>query len=590
MLSTIKSLLRKSTSASSVNSLLSDGSPATPSLADADQFPFPTNPALVKKFRHNSCPKHLPNPEARINDVRYFLFILLTSKSNDCAKHYPEWVLETCLAWKGGGLQFLKCTEEQLEDLCPMTAAVGFDSHKHKIGTHISFPARQEIGETIAKFVLEKREGEKRPPMIQRRLQEKRSRPPSLWEASNISVVASRPLSSSCSVTLPRDHYARTGSSSRSTRSVRRRIDILPPILSSVALSESPTTIPTSLDKPSILASSVPPSGPATRGSFRLDVDITEDTASDLATELPGSTHQKFSSTPIAASMSRSLSTSRLNAVRHDEEQNPARLGSNLISTEQTARFTNREPGVNLFSQHTMPTAYRAPDPGVKAEGSGSLPSAERPNMTQKKKTHSKESAESNMRHDSGVDNSSQLSLHSTYCHASSAISSSNLKNPTNFDTVNYDLYKPCRIPGSNTMRTLPSGILRTTATDSRSCPSPESSLSKSSTPATSVTPERRVTFVPSRYRELSCRGRLRFALENHYQNLEQLRNASSWRNIHRAATMRSQRSTGTLHSSHNSMHNPYSGQSPGARGPPPPFIRQESASTQRKPSVHQRE
>jgi hypothetical protein len=161
MLSTIKSLLRKSTSASSVNSLLSDGSPATPSLTEADQFPFPTNPALVKKFRHNSCPKHLPNPKARINDVRYFLFILLTSKSNDCAKHYPEWVLETCLTWNGGGLQFLKCTEEQLEDLCPMTAAVGFDSHKYKIGTHISFPARQKIGETIAKFVLEKREGEK---------------------------------------------------------------------------------------------------------------------------------------------------------------------------------------------------------------------------------------------------------------------------------------------------------------------------------------------------------------------------------------------------------------------------------------------
>jgi hypothetical protein len=189
MLSSITSLLRISTSASSVNSLCSDGSAATSSLVDPDRLPFPTHPASVKKFRHNSCPKHLPNLQASVKDVRYFLFILLTSKSNDCAKHYPEWVLETCLAWKSDGLQFLNCTEEQLENLCPITAAVGFDSHKHKIGIHIPFPARQEIGKTITRFVLRKREGEKRPRMIQRRVQEERNWPTNPWEVPSISVA-----------------------------------------------------------------------------------------------------------------------------------------------------------------------------------------------------------------------------------------------------------------------------------------------------------------------------------------------------------------------------------------------------------------
>jgi hypothetical protein len=598
MLPSIKSLFRISTSASTVNSLCFGGSSATSSLVDADQFPFPINPAAVKKFRHNSCPKHLPNPEARVNDVRYFLFILLTSRLNNCAKHYPEWVLETCLTWKGDGLQFLNCTEEQLENLCPMTAAIGFDSHKHKLGTHIPFPARQKIGETIAKFVLEKREGEKRLHMIQRRLQEELNRPKSPWKAPSTSVAAhdlgitqktmppSRPLSSSRSVNLPRNRYASTGSSSKSIITVRRHIDISPSISSSVSLSESSTIIPASLNDSPILASPVPFFGPENSAPFCHNDDTVEGSAGLEACDVAGSRRLSFSSTPIAVSTSTFLSPSRLSAPRNDKEHNPSKLRSEPLSTEQIARFTNREPSVNLVSQHTMPLAYRAPNPSVKVKDSGSLLSAQRPDLTQKQTSWSGGSGEKDMIHDSSVDNSSQSSSHPTYPvlrHASSAVTSCSLQDPVSFKTVNYDLYTTCPISRSNTALLSPRGILRAAAADSTGCPSPASSSSEFSTPLASISSNNCVTFAPSRYGERSGSGLLTTALEAHYQNVKQLREAASTRSLHRALTVRSKRSVGMLHVSQGSTHNPYSGQSSSSRGPPPPFIRQESASLQRQ-------
>jgi hypothetical protein len=176
MLFTLKSLFRPSTQVNSTGTVSNNSSPSTPLIIIADEFPFPTNPTRVKKARHNNPPKYLPRADASVRDIQYFLYNLLTSKSNDCAKRYPEWVLETCMGWGEDSGQFHNCTQEQLETLCPITAvAIGIASHKHKPGAFVPIPARHMIGEAIAQFVLEKREGENQPHTIHRRLQEERS-------------------------------------------------------------------------------------------------------------------------------------------------------------------------------------------------------------------------------------------------------------------------------------------------------------------------------------------------------------------------------------------------------------------------------
>src|SRR6185295_4965232 len=44
---------------------------------DTREFLFYLDPKLVASQRHESHPKHLPSPDASVNDVRYFLFALL---------------------------------------------------------------------------------------------------------------------------------------------------------------------------------------------------------------------------------------------------------------------------------------------------------------------------------------------------------------------------------------------------------------------------------------------------------------------------------------------------------------------------------
>jgi hypothetical protein len=131
-------------------------------LPRSDQFPFPTNPELVRKARHRDYPKYLPKPEASVNEVRYFLYTLLTSKRNECAKHYPEWVLETCIAWNGDGDDLRNSNEEQLAAICPFSAQAGpIDSRKHRPGAYVPVPARNMIGRTIVGCVAEMKVREK---------------------------------------------------------------------------------------------------------------------------------------------------------------------------------------------------------------------------------------------------------------------------------------------------------------------------------------------------------------------------------------------------------------------------------------------
>jgi hypothetical protein len=160
------------------STLYSTTTPSTTSLSTNDQFPFPTNPSRVKKARHNNHPQYLPRPDASVRDVQYFLYTLLTNKAHECAKKYPEWVLETCMGWAGDGQQLRSCTEEQLATLCPYQAIVsGIDSSKHRPGAFVPIPARHMIGQVIARFVAEKKSREKQIEDVHSRLEEERRRP-----------------------------------------------------------------------------------------------------------------------------------------------------------------------------------------------------------------------------------------------------------------------------------------------------------------------------------------------------------------------------------------------------------------------------
>jgi hypothetical protein len=131
-------------------------------LPRSDQYPFPTDPELVRKARHCDYPTYLPKSEASVSEVRYFLYTLLTSKRNVCAKQYPEWVLETCIAWNGNGDDLRSCSEDQLAAICPLSAqACHIDSRRHITGMYVPVPARNMIGRTIVGCVAELKTREK---------------------------------------------------------------------------------------------------------------------------------------------------------------------------------------------------------------------------------------------------------------------------------------------------------------------------------------------------------------------------------------------------------------------------------------------
>jgi hypothetical protein len=120
------------------------------------------------------------------------------------------------------------------------------------------------------------------------------------------------------------------------------------------------------------------------------------------------------------------------------------------------------------------------------------------------------------MRHESGVDNSSQSSIHFTHPvprHALSAVTLSNLQNFVSFKIVSYDLYTGYSISESSNTHLVPSEILCAAAVDSRGRPSSASSLGEYSTRTTSVTSDRCVVFAPRIYRERSGSDRLTIAL-----------------------------------------------------------------------------
>ena len=142
-----------------------------------DQWPFPLNPKHVRKARHSVTPRHLPEDGAPVKEVRYFLYNLLTDKRHDCAKEYPEWVLETCMGFNGNGNDLRQLTEQQLLALCPITAVqAGIQSRTHKRGSFVPPKARANIGCVIAQFVADRRAREQQATTVHRGLRQERNR------------------------------------------------------------------------------------------------------------------------------------------------------------------------------------------------------------------------------------------------------------------------------------------------------------------------------------------------------------------------------------------------------------------------------
>lgn len=136
------------------------------------KYPFPLNPNLVKNSRHDYHPESLPAMSDDTWRVRHNLYMLLTSRQNDCAKDYPAWVLETCIGWTGSGFELRQRTEQQLLELCPISAlAPDIESKKHRPGVFAPPQARAMIGGVIVHFVADKTARERQGDTVRRHLE-----------------------------------------------------------------------------------------------------------------------------------------------------------------------------------------------------------------------------------------------------------------------------------------------------------------------------------------------------------------------------------------------------------------------------------
>jgi hypothetical protein len=116
---------------------------------------LPKNLEDVSKSQHRNVPKNLPSDNASQDEVRYYLYSVLTCRENISAKTYPQWVLETCMSWEGPGKRLRNMTDEELQILCPLRAGYAKirPSRKHKLEDLPVPAARQIIGAAIARAV-----------------------------------------------------------------------------------------------------------------------------------------------------------------------------------------------------------------------------------------------------------------------------------------------------------------------------------------------------------------------------------------------------------------------------------------------------
>jgi hypothetical protein len=79
--------------------------------------------------------------------------------------------LETCIGFNGNGHDLRNYTEQQLMNLCPITAdALGIESRTHKRGSFVPMQARADIGRVIAQYVADKKALEQKADDVQHNL------------------------------------------------------------------------------------------------------------------------------------------------------------------------------------------------------------------------------------------------------------------------------------------------------------------------------------------------------------------------------------------------------------------------------------
>ncbi|ORY11427.1 hypothetical protein BCR34DRAFT_614623 [Clohesyomyces aquaticus] len=128
-------------------------------LLEAGTFEIPRSLKEVTDSVHDNVPSSLPKETATRDEVRYFLFDLLTVKEYKIAKNWPQWVIETVAHWDRDGYSFL-AMEDNFESLCPLNPrhidGLNYKERKSII-THPPPQCRATIGRVISNFVKRER-------------------------------------------------------------------------------------------------------------------------------------------------------------------------------------------------------------------------------------------------------------------------------------------------------------------------------------------------------------------------------------------------------------------------------------------------
>jgi hypothetical protein len=152
-----KDLIHKFSSRSSLratNNILSPpktASQTTVHQLELNQFHLPRDPDTVAKDRHETIPE-LPRSTAECDEVRYFLYSVLTHKAFNLTKICPQWVLETCWAWRGTGQDFNTMDDDDRLDICPVVAGAALiDPSKFTVEERPPPEIRELIGKAVDK-------------------------------------------------------------------------------------------------------------------------------------------------------------------------------------------------------------------------------------------------------------------------------------------------------------------------------------------------------------------------------------------------------------------------------------------------------
>jgi hypothetical protein len=135
-------------------------------------FNLPSKLKQVVRQVHRSEPEVLPDYDANVHEVRYFLFQLLTVEAYKIARLWPQWVLETCANWNGTGADLRALSSKELRNLCPLDSGhCKIDQHE-KISQYPPPDCRKHIGEVISAEVMKMKAKEDQKAKLEREWKE----------------------------------------------------------------------------------------------------------------------------------------------------------------------------------------------------------------------------------------------------------------------------------------------------------------------------------------------------------------------------------------------------------------------------------